>query len=84
MSTEFNFTQNKDDLRSSPFFASGFTFDIETIRDLKTDEQYDYFMIENEDVKKAADDYYEDAGEEGWHGFMEGCKWYSEQLKNKK
>jgi hypothetical protein len=51
------------------------------------DEKYSNLLIpemSDEDVKKAADDYYEEAGEEGWHGFMEGCKWYSEQLKNKK
>ena len=83
MSTEINFTENKDDLQFNPYGVTGLTFHVET-RDLKTDDQYDYFMLENEDVKKAADDYYEDAGDEGWHGFMEACKWYSEQLKNKK
>ena len=80
MSTEFNFTENKD---LTHFDCSGLPFYTET-RDLETDEQYDYFMLENEDVKKAANDYYEGAGDEGWHGFMEACKWYSEQLKNKK
>jgi len=80
MSTEINFTENQD---LTHFDCSGLPFYTVT-RDLKTDEQYDYFMVENEDVKKAADDYYDDAGDEGWHGFMEGCKWYSEQLKNKK
>ena len=84
MSIEIHFEENED---MNNYDCSGLPFCSEYSRDKDfEDEDFDnnphgYYQKQNEELRKAADEFYENCGDEGWYGFLAGCRWYQEQLK---
>jgi hypothetical protein len=82
--TEIDFQENTD---MNNYNCSGLPFYSEISENKKyndddfDDNPRDWCLKQSEELQKAADKFYYDCGDEGWFGFLAGCKWYQEQLK---
>jgi hypothetical protein len=86
MNIEIHFEENKE-RRINSYNFSGTPFYPEISENKKHDEDdfeddpHGWYLKQSEELQKAADEFYYDCGDEGWFGFLAGCKWYQEHLK---
>jgi len=82
--TEIDFQENTD---MNNYNCSGSPFYPEISENKKHDEDnFEYnprgwYEKQSQELQKAADEAYDNNGDEGWYWFLSGCKWYQEQLK---
>jgi hypothetical protein len=84
MNIEIHF-QEKEDMNN--YYFSGTPFYPEISENKKNnDDDFEYnprgwYEKQSQELQKAADEAYDNNGDEGWYWFLSGCKWYQEHLK---